>query len=244
MVDSFTIFPALDLRGGRVVRLTQGEPNRQTTYIDNPHQWAERWKDEGADWLHVVNLDGAFGQDTFLTMQALETILDVGLKVEFGGGLRDQASIASVLSMGVKRVFLGTAAILDPVLVDWAIAKYGPETIAGDIAVRAGKVAIQGWQESTYFSHVEVGRRLNNHGITWCVLTDVRRDGTASGVNVEYAIELQNTTGLRVVASGGVSSLEDVGSVRKAGLAGVIIGRALYEGKLTIRECLKLPEEI
>ena len=115
MVDSFTVFPAIDLRGGRVVRLTQGDPNRQTTYTDNPHHWAERWKDEGAEWLHVVNLDGAFGQDTFLNMQALETILDVGLKVEFGGGLRNQASITSVLSMGVKRVFLGTAAILDPV---------------------------------------------------------------------------------------------------------------------------------
>lgn len=240
MVVRFEIIPAIDLRGGKVVRLCQGDPACQTTYADDPRQWAERWKNEGAEWLHVVNLDGAFDQDTYLNMQALEIILDVGLKVEYGGGLRHKALITSVLSMGVKRVFLGTAAILDPVLMDWAISKYGPDCIAGDIAVRAGKVAIQGWQESTSFTQAEVGKQLYDHGITWCVLTDVRRDGAGSGVNIESAIELQNTTGLHVIASGGVSSLADVASVRKAGLAGVIIGRALYEGKLTIRDCLKL----
>ncbi len=146
--------------------------------------------------------------------------------------------------MGVKRVFLGTAAILDPVLMDWAIAEYGPTCVAGDIAVEAGKVAIQGWQVATSLTPVEAGKQLRNHGVSWCVLTDIRRDGAGSGVNVESAIELQNSTGLHVVASGGVGSLEDVRRVRMAGLAGVIIGRALYEGKVTIKDCLKLVNKI
>jgi phosphoribosylformimino-5-aminoimidazole carboxamide ribotide isomerase len=235
--NNFTVFPAIDLRGGKVVRLAQGDPGRQTTYGDDPRQWAERWKSEGADWLHVINLDGAFGEDTRLNMQALESILGVGLNVEFGGGIRDQASIETALDLGVRRVFLGTAAIQNPALVDWAIATYGPARIAGDIGARDGKVTVKGWQETTALTVLEVGQRFHTQGIEWCVLTDVRRDGVSTGVNVASAVELQNATGLQVVASGGVSNLEDVRRVREAGLAGVIIGRALYEGRMTIAEC-------
>ena len=235
--NNFTVFPAIDLRGGKVVRLAQGDPGRQTTYGDDPRQWAECWKSEGADWLHVINLDGAFGEDTRLNMQALESILGVGLNVEFGGGIRDQASIETALDLGVRRVFLGTAAIQNPALVDWAIATYGPARIAGDIGARDGKVTIKGWQETTALTVLEVGQRFHTQGIEWCVLTDVRRDGVSTGVNVASAVELQNATGLQVVASGGVSNLEDVRRVREAGLAGVIIGRALYEGRMTIAEC-------
>ena len=239
MADQFTVFPAIDLRVGRVVRLSQGDPGRQTTYNDDPRQWAERWKFEGANWLHVISLDGAFGDDPRPNLQALESILTVGINVEFGGGIRNQASIESIIGLGVKRVFLGTAAILDPALVDWAVLNFGPAHVAGDIGARDEKVTIKGWQESTSLTICEVGDRLFEHGIRSCVLTDVKRDGVSSGVNVDSAIELQNHTGLQVVASGGVSSLADVGRVRKAGLAGVIIGRALYEGKITISECMK-----
>ena len=236
--QSFTIFPAIDLRGGKVVRLAQGDPERQTTYGDDPRAWAERWKAEGAEWLHVINLSGAFGEDARLNLKALESILGVGLNVEFGGGIRDRASIETVLDLGVERVFLGTAAVQNPALVDWAIATYGPARIAGDIGARDGKVTVKGWQEATSLSVLEVGQQFRAQGLEWCVLTDVSRDGASSGVNVESAVELQNTTGLRVVASGGVSSLEDVCRVRKAGLAGVIIGRALYEDRISLPECI------
>lgn len=235
---SFTVFPAIDLRAGKVVRLAQGDPARQTSYSDDPQAWAKRWQAEGADWLHVINLSGAFDEDTQANLKALETILSIGMKVEFGGGIRDEETIRIPLEMGVKRVFLGTATIKTPELVDWAIERYGPDRIAGDIGAQDGNVMVKGWQESTPLTVLEVGQRLRNQGIEWCVLTDVRRDGVGTGVDVTSAVQLQAKTSLRVVASGGISSLEEVRRVREAGLAGVIIGRALYEGKLSLRAAI------
>ena len=231
-MSDFTIFPAIDLRAGKIVRLMQGDPARQTEYGDDPRQQAERFKAEGASWIHVINLSGAFGEDAAANLKALEAILRVGLKVEFGGGIRDEETIRVPLEMGAERVFLGTAAIQNPALVDWAVAQYGPTRIAADIGVRDGLVMVKGWQESTPLTMLEAGKRFCAQGLAWCVLTDVHRDGAGTGVSVDSAVELQTATGLKVVASGGVSSLEDVRIVREAGLAGVIIGRALYEGKI------------
>lgn len=234
-MTSFTIFPTIDLRNGKIVRLAQGDPTRQTTYGDDPRAQAEQFKAEGADWVHVINLSGAFGEDASANLKALETVLAVGLKIEFGGGIRDEETVKIPLEMGVERVFLGTAAIQNPALVDWAIARYGPARIAADIGAKDGTVTIKGWQENTGLRVLDVGQRLKNHGIEWCVLTDVHRDGVGSGVSTDAAVELQAATGLKVVASGGVSSVEDVLRVKKAGLAGVIIGRALYEGSMSLR---------
>jgi phosphoribosylformimino-5-aminoimidazole carboxamide ribotide isomerase len=228
----FTVFPSIDLRAGKIVRLTQGDPKRQTTYGHDPRARARQFKAEGAEWLHVVNLSGAFGEDGRANLKALEKILAVGLKVEFGGGLRSRDDIRIPLEMGVRRIFLGTAAIQDPALVDWALVRYGAECVAADIGVRDGQVRVCGWQEAAPLSMLEAGRRFRRQGLEWCVLTDVRRDGVGAGVNVEAALKLQNVAGLRVVASGGVSSVEDVCRVHEAGLAGVIVGRALYRGDL------------
>jgi len=236
---AFTIFPAIDLRGGKVVRLAQGDPQRQTIYGDDPRAWAQRWQSEGAAWLHIINLSGAFDEDSKANFKALETILSVGLKVEFGGGIRDEATIRAALELGVERVFLGTAAIQNPALVEQAIAQFGTARIAGDIGARGGLVSIKGWQETTALSVAELGRRFRAQGLEWCVLTDVARDGVSTGVNIDSAVELQKDSGLQVVASGGVSTLEDVWRVRAAGLAGVIIGRALYEGKINLRACFE-----
>ena len=236
---SFTVFPAIDLRAGKIVRLSQGDPSRQTTYGDEPRQQAEQFKAEGAEWLHVINLSGAFNEDAQTNLKALESILSVGLKVEFGGGIRDEETVRIPLEMGVERVFLGTATIKNPQLVDWAIAHYGPTRIAGDIGARNGQVMVKGWQESTPLTVLEVGERLRNQGVEWCVLTDVKRDGVGTGVDIRSAVKLQEKTGLQVVASGGVSSVEDIVRVKNAGLVGVIIGRALYEGRLSLRAALK-----
>jgi len=236
--NSFTIFPAIDLRTGKIVRLAQGDPSRQTTYGEDPRQQAEQFKAEGAEWLHVINLSGAFNEDAQANLKALESILSIGLKVEFGGGIRDEETLRIPLEMGVERVFLGTAAIKNPALVDWAIKCYGPARIAGDIGAHDGQVLIKGWQESTPLTALEVGQRLQAQGVEWCVLTDVKRDGVGRGVNVNSAVELQEKTGLQVVASGGVATLEDVRKVKEAGLAGVIIGRALYEGRLSLRAAI------
>ena len=235
---SFTIFPAIDLRAGKVVRLAQGDPLRQTTYGDDPRAWAERWKDEGASWLHIINLSGAFDEDSRANFTALQQILTVGLKVEFGGGIRSEETIRTALQLGVERIFLGTAAIQDPGLVDRALAEFGPARIAGDIGARDGQVTIKGWQQTTPLTVAEVGQRFRAQGLEWCVLTDVARDGVSTGVNITSALELQKDSGLQVVASGGVSTLADVQRVRAAGLAGVIIGRALYDGHISLRDCL------
>jgi phosphoribosylformimino-5-aminoimidazole carboxamide ribotide isomerase len=234
-MPEFTIFPAIDLRNGKIVRLAQGDPNRQTAYGDNPRAQAEQFKAEGADWVHVINLSGAFGEEASANLKALETVLSVGLKVEFGGGIRDEETVKIPLEMGAERVFLGTAAIQNPALLDWAVARYGSARIAADIGVRDGLVMVKGWQESTPLSMLEAGKRFKAQGLAWCVLTDVRRDGAGTGVSVDSAVELQTATGLNVVASGGVSSMEDVTRVKNAGLAGVIIGRALYEGAVSLR---------
>ena len=237
-MSPFTVFPAIDLRNGKVVRLAQGDPGRQTTYGDDPLAWAERWQSEGAEWLHVINLSGAFEEDTNANLEALKNILTTGLKVEFGGGIRKQDNIRTALDLGVERVFLGTAAIQSPELVDWAIAEYGSQVIAGDIGARDGQVMIKGWQHATMLTVLEVGQHFWDQGIQWCVLTDVKRDGVNTGVDVSSAMSLQQATGLQVVASGGVSTIEDVFRASKAGLAGVIIGRALYEGKISLAEAI------
>lgn len=237
-MPTFTIFPAIDLRAGKIVRLAQGDPNRQTEYGDDPRRQAEAFKAAGAEWIHVINLSGAFAEDATANLKALEAILRVGLKVEFGGGIRDQETIRVPLEMGAERVFVGTAAVQNPALVDWAVAQYGPARIAADIGVRDGLVMVKGWQESTPLTMLEAGKRFRAQGLDWCVLTDVRRDGVGTGISADSAVELQTATGLKVVASGGVSSLDDVHIVREAGLAGVIIGRALYEGKIRLIDAI------
>jgi phosphoribosylformimino-5-aminoimidazole carboxamide ribotide isomerase len=234
----FTVFPAIDLRDGKVVRLAQGDPARQTIYGDDPLAWAERWQSEGAEWLHVINLSGAFEEDSNSNLAALKAILMTGLKIEFGGGIRGREHIVTALQLGVQRVFLGTAAIENPGLVDWAISEYGPAHIAGDIGARDGQVMIKGWQEATSMNVLEVGKRFRNQGIQWCVLTDIRRDGVNTGVDISGAVKLQEETGLHVVGSGGVSSLRDVKRTCQSGLAGVIIGRGLYDGNISLREAI------
>jgi phosphoribosylformimino-5-aminoimidazole carboxamide ribotide isomerase len=237
-MNDFVIFPAIDLRNGKVVRLSQGDPKRQTTYGDNPEYWAERWKSEGAEWLHVVNLSAAFGEEYRSNLDALSAIISCGLKVEYGGGIRSKEDIKIAVELGVSRLFLGTAAIHHPTLVDWAVEKYGPKMIAGDIGVQDDIVMVKGWQEATGISVFEMGKHLVDHGIKWCVVTNVQRDGVGTGVDIQTAIDLQTATGMQVVASGGVSTNQDINKVRNSGLAGVIVGRALYDGKISLRKAL------
>ncbi len=234
----FTIFPAIDLRAGKVVRLAQGDPARQTVYGDDPLAIAERWQAEGAQWLHVVNLDGAFGESTLTNYQSLIALLSTGLRVQFGGGLRDETSLRRAMDAGVARAVIGTAAIENPALVEWAVREFGPERVAVGLDAREGRVRIRGWAEESALTAVELGKRLRERGVEWCVFTDVARDGIGAGVNVEATAELARGTGLRVIASGGVADIEDVHQVREAGLAGVIVGRALYEGRIGLREAL------
>jgi phosphoribosylformimino-5-aminoimidazole carboxamide ribotide isomerase len=238
ILPSFTIFPAIDLHAGKVVRLAQGDPHRQTVYGDDPLAFAKFWKAEGAVWLHVVNLDGAFDLEASANRIALQRILSLGLKVQFGGGLREAGAIRAALEAGVSRAVIGTAAVENPSLVDWALEAFGPEQVAVGIDARHGLVRIKGWAESTSVKAVDLAQKLRGRGLTWCVFTDISRDGLQTGVNLSATTRLAASSGLQVIASGGVASTEDVRRVRAAGLAGVIIGRALYEGKVQLRSIL------
>lgn len=240
----FTLYPAIDLRGGKVVRLAQGDLARTTIYGDDPVAMAHKWKDAGAEWLHVVNLDGAFEQAADANWLALEQIVRVGINTQFGGGLRDIETLKRVLDLGVARAVIGTAAVEKPSLVDNALGTFGSERIAIGVDAKDGKVRIRGWAEEAAMLAIDMAIRLKGQGVTTIIFTDVARDGIGVGVNVESTVELAKRSGTQVIASGGVAGLDDVRHVQEAGLAGLIIGRALYEGKIDLSEALRAVNEM
>jgi phosphoribosylformimino-5-aminoimidazole carboxamide ribotide isomerase len=243
-MDDFTVFPAIDLRAGQVVRLSQGDPTRQTVYGTDPGDVARGWLAAGSRWLHVVNLDGAFGDQEAHNQQALGAILEAvtaaegGARVQLGGGLRSLADVERALALGVDRAILGTVAIEAPEVVREAIARFGAERVGVGIDARAGRVRVRGWVQETQVDPVSLGHELYGLGVRTVVFTNIARDGVGTGVDVATTRNLAQSTGLRVIASGGVASLQDVRRVRAAGLSGVIIGRALYEGQIELQEAL------
>ena len=236
---SFVIYPAIDLRNGKVVRLAQGDLARTTIYADDPAATARKWKEAGAAWVHVVNLDGAFGEAAEANWRALKEIAKAEIRIQFGGGLRDIESIRCAMRLGVARAVIGTAAVENPALVDVALAEFGPERVAVGVDAKDGRVRVKGWAEESAVTAVELAQRLKGQGIQTIIFTDVSRDGIGVGVNVEETASLAKESGLAVIASGGVAGIEDVRRVRGAGLAGVIIGRALYEGEIDLAAALR-----
>lgn len=236
----FIVYPAIDLRGGQVVRLVQGDPARQTAYGNDPGSMALRWLEAGAKWLHVVNLDGAFGEPDQQNRSALRRILEVsaqaGAQVQFGGGLRSLADIEGAFLLGVNRVILGTVAVEAPELAAEALQRYGSQRVGLGLDARQGKVQVRGWQAGSALDALTLGKQLFDLGFRLAVYTDVDRDGAGSGVDASGARLLAQHTGLDVIASGGVAALEDVRLARQAGLKGVIIGRALYDGRVSLQE--------
>lgn len=237
-MDDFTIYPAIDLREGRVVRLAQGDPDRETAYDTQPLAVARRWQAAGAAWLHVVNLDGAFGEGGRKNVTALARILTTGMQVQFGGGVRDLETVRRVLDMGVARVVLGTVAVENPAVVEQALADFGPERLAVGIDARDGYVRTRGWREAAPLTALELAQQWAALGGRWLIFTDIARDGLQTGINLAATREMTQRSGLNVIASGGVRSAEDVQSAREANLAGIIIGRALYEGTVKLEEVL------
>jgi phosphoribosylformimino-5-aminoimidazole carboxamide ribotide isomerase len=240
---SFTIYPAIDLRAGKVVRLQEGDPARLTSYSDDPAQTARRWLSMGARWLHIVNLDGAFGENDSLNRIALSAISAVtkefGVQIQFGGGLRSMDDIQGAIELGISRVVLGTIAIRHPEMVTEALQKFGAEKIAVGIDARAGFVYVRGWKDNSGISAMELATQMRNLSLRTIIFTDIGRDGLGSGLNISATRELAEGSGLEVIASGGVHSMKDVIAAREADLSGVIIGRALYEGTIDLKEALE-----
>ncbi|MCG0277996.1 MAG: 1-(5-phosphoribosyl)-5-[(5-phosphoribosylamino)methylideneamino]imidazole-4-carboxamide isomerase [Thermanaeromonas sp.] len=235
------VFPAIDLRGGRCVRLYQGRPTAETVYSEDPVEVAKMWVREGASWLHIVDLDGAFeGRRKNLSL-IREIIIAAGIPVQVGGGVRSLDDIEALLTAGAARVILGTVAVTDPTLVAEACAKYGEAIVVG-VDCRDGWVATKGWTETSNRRGVEMARELARLGVKRLIYTDISRDGTLKGPNLEAIREVALACGLPVIASGGVASLEDIVALRELkpyGIEGVIIGQALYQGKFSLAEAIK-----
>jgi phosphoribosylformimino-5-aminoimidazole carboxamide ribotide isomerase len=242
-MNTFTVYPAIDLRAGQVVRLKEGDPNRQTQYSDDPVETATRWLQAGAEWLHVVNLDGAFNENDSENQAALGAILDAAriyqAQVQFGGGIRSMEMLERVLAFGASRAVIGTAAVEQPELVREAIEKFGAERIAIGIDAREGFVRVRGWKSRSAIQATDLALQMRTLGVRTVIFTDISRDGLGSGLNISSTRRLADASGLDLIASGGVHTIEDVIAARKAKLAGVIIGRALYEGTVDLKAALE-----
>ena len=236
---SFTIYPAIDLRNGRVVRLQYGDPEKETVFGDDPAKMGQKWIDAGTEWLHVVNLDGAFNEKGSANWAALPKLTQLGAKVQFGGGIRALADIERALDAGATRVILGTVAIENPDLVEKAMARYGAGHIVVGIDARDGEVKTRGWVKGTGTSPADLGIHMKSLGVEIIIYTDISRDGVLTGVNAEATAQLAQATGLNVIASGGVATLADITNchaLAPQGISGVITGRAIYDGRIDLAE--------
>jgi phosphoribosylformimino-5-aminoimidazole carboxamide ribotide isomerase len=244
-MQAFTIYPAIDLREGQVVRLNQGDPEKLVAFDNNPENAALRWIKAGAKWLHIINLDGAFGEDGSHNLSALNRILETikssgkNVKIQFGGGLRTFDQIDLVVNSGVQRVILGSAAIKNPRFISKAINIFGSDCICVALDTRNQQIYYHGWTLAASISPINFGKKINDAGVKICIYTNIEKDGMMTGIDVEGTKIFADQTGLQVIASGGFSQLEEIQDIKDAGLQGVIIGKALYEGIIQLEDALK-----
>jgi phosphoribosylformimino-5-aminoimidazole carboxamide ribotide isomerase len=237
------VWPAIDLRGGKCVRLRQGDYQRETVYGDDPAAMARQWISQGAKCLHLVDLDGARDGSRANFAAAAEICQAVHVPCELGGGIRDEATIAAYLDLGLARLVVGTRALKEPEWFRQMCRKY-PQRLALGIDAKGGLVATDGWLETSSTPAVDFARQFDSEPLAAIVYTDIARDGMLQGPNVPAMAEMQAATKIPVIASGGVTGAEDVRQLARLGLAGCIIGRALYEGTLTLASALAAAEEV
>ena len=239
---SISIIPAIDLRDGRCVRLTQGRKDNATVYDGDPIEIALSYEASGARMIHIVDLDGAFSDPNSRNRQVLREIISrIRIPLQFGGGLRSLEDVAQVIELGVARVVIGTLAVEAPETLDQALRLFGADRIAVGIDARNGQVLTRGWEKEGKLSALELAQKVASMGVERIIYTDVARDGMLTGVNVEQTCAIARESGLKVTASGGVSSLEDIKRLKDAsecGIDSVIVGKALYEGRFTLAEAL------
>ena len=239
------IYPAIDIRGGRCVRLTEGRFDAETVFADDPAEMALKWAGLGAEFLHLVDLDGALAGEG-KNVPVIERILQsVSIPVQLGGGIRNLETIEKLLSLGVSRLILGSAAVKNPQLVEEACKKY-PGHIAVGIDAKNGDVAIEGWGKGSGVAATELAKKMAAYGVETIIDTDISRDGMLSGVNVEATAALARACGVPIIASGGVASIEDIRRVKAVesdGVQGCIIGKAIYTGAVDLKAALALAKE-
>jgi phosphoribosylformimino-5-aminoimidazole carboxamide ribotide isomerase len=233
------LYPAIDIRGGRCVRLIEGDFDRETTYDSDPSAAARRWVEAGAEWLHVVDLDGAVEGRPINAQAVAQIRAAVDVPIQLGGGLRLLTDLENAFSGGVDRAILGTVALQDPELVISAVARWG-DRIAVALDARDGRLATDGWLGQSDARAVEVAQRLARSRVRHFIYTDIRRDGTLTGPNVQGLSELIEQVDANVIASGGIASLDEINAVAALGASGAIIGRALYDGRIDLAEAVAL----
>jgi phosphoribosylformimino-5-aminoimidazole carboxamide ribotide isomerase len=236
------MYPAIDLKDGQCVRLLKGEFDKKTVYSENPLETALLWQESGADFLHIVDLDGARSGEGKNRKVIKEIARKVNMKVQTGGGIRTMEDISSLLEEGVERVILGTAAVKNFALVEEAVKKYG-DRIAVGIDAKDGFAATDGWEKVSELRAVDFAKKVEAVGVKTIIYTDIATDGALCGPNVEAMREMVENTSLDVIASGGVSSLDDIKALLKTGVEGAITGRAIYTGSLDLKEAVNLCKE-
>lgn len=239
------IYPAIDLRAGRCVRLVEGDFHQETVFSTEPEIVAEKWQKLGAKFLHVVDLDGALAGASKNQPALLKILAKVSIPVQLGGGIRNLQNIEDALRLGVNRVILGSVAARDPELVKQALATYGERIVIG-IDAKNGKVAVDGWSLTGDMDAYELSKRMADLGARRIIFTDISRDGKLSGVNIEATLKMALESGLGIIASGGVASYEDIIKLRektRQGIEGCIVGKAIYTGALELQKILTLAEE-
>lgn len=240
-MSDFEIYPAIDLKEGKGVRLLHGDFNKMTIYAPDPAAQAQSFLDLGANWVHVVDLDGALAGDG-VNVAAVKAILATGAKIQLGGGIRTMAHIEGWLSAGVARVILGTAALRDPQLVKQAAQAF-PNQIAVGADATGGMIAAEGWLDVSDVKATDLVRRFEDCGVAAVIFTDIGRDGALTGVNADATAEIARAVSIPVIASGGVADVSDIDAClahRESGIAGVITGRAIYDGRLDLADAIAL----
>ena len=240
-MSEFKIYPAIDIRDGKCVRLIQGDYNQETIYGDSPLEMARSFVKAGAKWIHMVDLDGAKAKKRINHEVVVQTAKELGVNVQIGGGIRTEEDIRYYLENGVTRVILGSVAVRDPLWTKEMLSKYGGDKIVIGLDAKEGMVQTNGWLEASDIRAEDLGRELATYGAKYFIYTDISRDGMLNGPNVEEIVGLALATGREVIASGGVSNVADVEALRawnSAGVAGVIIGKALYTNQFTLEEVL------
>lgn len=232
------LYPAIDLKNGQCVRLKQGAFKEITVYSDKPEEIAAKWQSKGATYLHLVDLDGALAGHS-VNEKVIKKIVDtLSIPIEIGGGIRSEEAIEAMLALGVSRVIIGTKAAENPEFIRDMVNKFGQERIVAGVDAKNGMVAVEGWEKLSDLSASELVNRMKEYGIRHVVYTDIARDGMLSGPNVEYTKKLTEETGLDIIASGGMSSMEDLRELYNAGVHGAIIGKALYENRIDLKEAI------
>ena len=239
------ILPAIDIKGGKCVRLYQGDFNQQTVFSDYPEEMAVKWQQLGAKHLHIVDLDGAKKGAPFNVFSIKKILQAIDIPIEVGGGIRTLENIEDLLEMGVERVVLGSTAVENPHLIQEAAREFGEKVVVG-IDAKRGKVAVHGWLNVSNMTALDLAIQVGNMGISTIIYTDIARDGTLAGHNAKQTAEFAMKSGMSVIASGGVASLDDIRALKAHeadGICGVVIGKALYTGAFALADAIKIAEE-